>query len=79
MDALGLLLLALGQEGVPGVARLGGDVGEPGAWRRIRDANQVLTGRALDLPAEYARELDPYVRDKFAELWGSLKSDSAVE
>ena len=36
--------------GVPGVSRLGGNVGESSARRRIRDANQMLTGRALDLP-----------------------------
>jgi hypothetical protein len=37
--------------GVPSVPRLGRDMGEPGARRRIRDANEMLTGRALNLSA----------------------------
>ena len=41
--------------GVPSVPRLGRDMGEPGSRRRIRDANEMLTGRALNLPA---REMD---------------------
>ena len=37
--------------GVPGMSRLGRNMGEPGAGRRIRNADEVLAGRALNLPA----------------------------
>ena len=40
------------------------------APERLKDLADVLeTIRALKLPAELADELDPYVRDKFRELW----------
>jgi hypothetical protein len=39
---------------VPGAARLRLDVGEPGAGRRIGDADEMLAGRALDLASGVA-------------------------
>ena len=40
---------------VPSVPGLRLDVREPGARRRIRDADEMLAGRALDLPSSELR------------------------
>ena len=37
--------------GVPGAAGLRLDLGETGARRRIGNADEMIAGRALDLPA----------------------------
>ncbi len=41
--------------GVPGMPGLRFDVSETGPWRWVRNANQVIAGGALDLPAGMAR------------------------
>jgi hypothetical protein len=48
----------------PGLAGFRLDLGETGAWRRIRDADEDIAGRALDLPA--------------GELWFALQRLVAV-
>ncbi len=50
-----LLLIPFRQEGVPGPAHLRIDLGEPGACRRVRNADDVVAGRALNLPARILR------------------------
>ena len=41
---------------------------------RLRDLADVLELiKLLNLPAEFAQQLDPYVRDKYAELWQQAK------
>lgn len=41
---------------------------------RLKDLADVLELiKLLNLPAEFAEQLDPYVRDKFAELWKQAK------
>ena len=40
-----------GHEGVPGFAALAGHARETGARRRIGNVDQVIAGRALDLPS----------------------------
>src|SRR4029434_5889344 len=46
-----LFFLSLRQMGVPSVPRFRLDMGKPGACARIGNADQMLAGRALNLPA----------------------------
>jgi hypothetical protein len=39
----------------------------PGRLKDLADVQELI--RILDLPAEYAEQLQPYVREKFGELW----------
>ena len=48
---LALFLLAFRHMRVPRMSGFGRDVGESGVGRRIRDANEMLTAGALNLPA----------------------------
>lgn len=46
------------------------------APHRLKDLADVLeTIRALSLPADLAEELDPYVREKYQELWGAAQTE----
>ena len=45
------------------------------ALQRLKDLADILeTIRALSLPAGLAEELDPYVREKYLELWGAAQT-----
>jgi hypothetical protein len=45
------------------------------APHRLKDLADVIELiRILQLPAELAAELDPYVRDKFRELWQAAQT-----
>jgi hypothetical protein len=47
--------------------------GMTGGVPRLKDfADVVALIQALDLPAEFAESLDPYVRDRFRELWDGV-------
>jgi hypothetical protein len=47
---------------------------------RLRDLADVLELiKLLNLPAEFAEQLNPYVRAKYAELWKSAKKYDMVE
>jgi hypothetical protein len=48
----------------PGLAGFRLDVGEAGAWRRVRNANEMVAGRTLNLPP--------------GELWFALQRLVAV-
>ena len=46
------------------------------APHRLKDLADVLEViRAQDLPAEFAGELDPFVRDKYRELWQAAQTE----
>ena len=57
--------------------KLASGMTNPGRLRDLADVQEII--RALNLPADYAGQLNPYVRDKFAELWASLQNDVAAE
>lgn len=40
----------------------------PGRLKDLADVLELI--KLLDLPADFSRKLDPYVREKYAELWG---------
>lgn len=45
---------------------------------RLKDLADVIELiKARDLPAEFAEELNPYVRDKYLELWRGLRESPA--
>jgi hypothetical protein len=45
------------------------------APHRLKDLADVIeVVRALDLPETMAGELDPYVRDKYRELWSAAQA-----
>ena len=48
--------------------------GMTGGLQRLKDfADVIELIQILKLPAEFAEKLDPYVRDRFAELWAGLQ------
>jgi hypothetical protein len=47
----------------------------PGRLKDLADIQELI--KARQLPAEFAQELDPYVRDKYLELWHGVH-DSPV-
>jgi len=48
-----------------------------GRLRDLGDVEQIIS--VLDLPREFADQLNPYVRPKFHELWDGVKRLSALE
>ena len=52
--------------------------GMTGGIHRLKDfADVIALIETLQLPAEFADELNPYVRDKYLELWQGIR-DSPV-
>jgi hypothetical protein len=49
----------------------------PGRLKDLGDVQELI--KALDLPAEFAEGLNPYVRDKFRELWQGALKDTPEE
>jgi hypothetical protein len=47
----------------------------PGRLRDLADVQELI--RLLGLPADFAGQLQPFVREKYAELWRSLHADPA--
>jgi hypothetical protein len=44
--------------------------------RRLKDLADVLELiKLLALPADFADQLDPFVRDKYGEFWGIANAD----
>ena len=54
--------------------KLASGMTEPGRLRDLADVQDLI--RLLNLPADLAHQLDPSVRDKYAELWHGLHRDS---
>jgi hypothetical protein len=49
--------------------------GMTGGAGRLKDLGDVVElMKVLDLPVDFAEKLDPYVRDRFVELWTDLKA-----
>jgi len=57
--------------------KLASGMTNPGRLRDLADVQELI--RALQLPADFADQLNPYVRDKFQELWSALAADAAGE
>jgi hypothetical protein len=48
-----------------------------GGISRLKDlADVVALIQMLSLPAEFADELDPFVRPRYCELWEGVRQDS---
>ncbi len=47
--------------------KLASGMTNPGRLRELADVQELI--RVLKLPADFAEQLNPYVRAKFAELW----------
>jgi hypothetical protein len=48
-----------------------------GRLRDLTDVQELI--RVLELPREFAQELNPFVRDKFEELWLGIASSPRPE
>jgi hypothetical protein len=57
--------------------KLASGMTSPGRLRDLSDVMGLIA--ALDLPREFADELDPYVRDKFLELRSAAHSEDRLE
>ena len=51
--------------------KLASGMTNPGRLRDLADTQELI--RVLKLPADYAEQLNPYVRAKFAELWAGVQ------
>jgi hypothetical protein len=47
----------------------------PGRLKDLGDVQQLI--KVLSLPAQFADRLNPYVREKFAELWDGVQQDTS--
>lgn len=54
--------------------KLASGMTNPGRLRDLADVQELI--RTLDLPADFGKQLNPYVREKFQELWMALQSDT---
>jgi hypothetical protein len=52
--------------------KLASGMTNPGRLRDLADVQELI--RVLKLPPDYAEQLDPYVRAKYAELWAGLQA-----
>jgi len=52
--------------------KLASGLSSPGRLKDLADVQELI--RARDLPLEMRDQLDPYVRDKFTELWEGARS-----
>jgi hypothetical protein len=60
--------------GLPTLVELKLASGMTGGVHRLKDlADVVGLIKALDLPAEFGEELNPYVRERWAELWAGVQ------
>ena len=53
--------------------KLASGLTSPGRLRDLADVQELI--RLLGLPADFAGQLQPFVREKYAELWRSLHAD----
>jgi hypothetical protein len=52
--------------------KLASGMTSPGRLRDLADVQELI--RTLNLPAPFSEQLNPYVRDKYAELWSAVKA-----
>lgn len=45
--------------------------------RDLADVQELI--RTLELNAEYAENLNPYVREKYKELWAGVRADPTTD
>ncbi len=65
---------------LPTLVELKVSSGLTGGVARMKDFTDVVALiQSLDLPADYAEQLNPYVREKYAELWNGLKESPVRE
>lgn len=57
--------------------KLASGMSSPGRLKDLADVQELI--RVLQLPADFAQQLDPYVQAKFAELWSGLEQASGQE
>ena len=57
--------------------KLASGMTNPGRLRDLADVQELI--RVLQLPLEFAQQLNPYVREKFEELWQALASSPPLE
>ena len=66
--------------GLPALVELKLASGMTGGVARMKDlADVVSLIQVLHLPLDFSRQLNPYVRPKYEELWQGLKADPARE
>lgn len=64
--------------GLPTLVELKLASGLTGGVARLKDfADVVALIQALDLPADFVQGLNPYVRDKYTELWSGVRENPA--
>lgn len=51
--------------------KLASGMTSPGRLRDLADVQEVI--RTLRLPPDFAEQLEPYVRDKYCELWSTVQ------
>jgi len=49
----------------------------PGRLRDLADVQDLI--RVLELPMEFAQQLNPFAREKFEELWQALANSPQPE
>ncbi len=54
--------------------KLASGMTNPGRLRDLADVQELI--RVLKLPADFAGQLDPYVRAKYGELWDGVRNDA---
>jgi hypothetical protein len=57
--------------------KLASGMTNPGRLKDLGDVQELI--RALRLPREFGDELNPYVRDKFGELWSAVHDDPTTQ
>lgn len=53
--------------------KLASGMTNPGRLRDLADVQELI--RTLRLPADHVGRLDPYVRERFSELWAAVRND----
>src|SRR5207249_3538933 len=53
--------------------KLASGMTNPARLKDLADVQEVI--RALKLPLSFAEQLDPFVREKFKELWTPVRAD----
>jgi hypothetical protein len=54
--------------------KLASGMTNPGRLKDLADVQELI--RLLSLPKEFANELNPFVRDKYAELWEAVRENT---
>jgi hypothetical protein len=53
--------------------KLASGISAPGRLRDLADVQELI--RLLGLSVEFSRQLNPYVREKYNELWQSVQEE----